>query len=296
MNGAVVGRLTTVDEDSSQTHTYFLNDGAGGRFSIFGDKIRVSQAANLDYETASRYTISVTSADSGSPTMSIRKNFVIEVLDVNERPTTVMLSANRVRENSGAGTTIGNMSVTDPDNAKPPLQTFTYALLESAGGRFRLDNNVVKVDVSNVRCLAFGGEECLLNYEEENFYSISVRAIDSGSPSLFVDATFNITLSDENDKPRNLRLSNDNVRENSVIGTSVGLLSVTDEDEDNVTFSLSRDDNGMFRIVGNQLQTAQMIDHEFSKGYNVTVLARDNGSPPLSVNGTVMHSCLRIVC
>ena len=112
----------------------------------------------------------------------------------------------------------------------------------------------------------------LSDYEKDDFYSISVRATDSGSPELFVDAMFVINVTDENDKPRNLDLSNENVRENA--GASVGILSANDEDGDSVTYSLSHDDNEMFR----------MVDYEFSKGYNVTVLARDNGSPSLSVS------------
>ena len=161
MNGALVGRLTTLDEDSSQTHTYVLENGAGGRFIRVGSDIRVSSSANLDYETALQYTISVKTSDNGSPSMSTSKNFVIEVLDVNEKPVTVRLNGNRVRENSGIGTTIGIMSVIDPDNTRTPLQTFSYTLKESAGSLFRVDNNVVKVAASNVRCLALGGNECL---------------------------------------------------------------------------------------------------------------------------------------
>ncbi|XP_065840080.1 protocadherin Fat 4-like isoform X2 [Oscarella lobularis] len=292
MNGALVGRLTTLDEDSSQTHTYVLENGAGGRFIRVGSDIRVSSSANLDYETVSQYTISVKTSDNGSPSMSTSKNFVIEVLDVNEKPVTVRLNGNRVRENSGIGTTIGIMSVIDPDNTRTPLQTFSYTLKESAGSLFRVDNNVVKVAASNVRCLALGGNECLLNYERQNVYDIVVQATDSGFPPLSVSVTLSITVTDENDKPRNLNVSDNKVRENSVVGTRVGFLSADDEDGDSIAFSLSHSDNGMFRIVGNQLQTAKAFDYEISKVYNVTVVARDSGLPPLWISRTFLVDVL----
>ena len=51
------------------------------------------------------------------------------------------LSPNKVPENSGRGTLVGSLSTADPDRG----QTFTYTLLDNAGGRFMLDKNSIKV-------------------------------------------------------------------------------------------------------------------------------------------------------
>ena len=58
-------------------------------------------AKALDYEVQVwpkklLYTIEVESTDSGSPALSIKKTFTIEVLNVNERPTAIRISNSQV--------------------------------------------------------------------------------------------------------------------------------------------------------------------------------------------------------
>lgn len=95
-NNAVVGELITTDDDATQTHTYRLLDSAGGRFVIVGREVKVSAKANLDYESAQKYTIRAISTDSGKPPLSKTKSFSIKILDVNEKPTSVHISSNLV--------------------------------------------------------------------------------------------------------------------------------------------------------------------------------------------------------
>lgn len=51
----------------------------------------------------------------------------------------------QIPENSGAGVVVGTLSATDPDNANKNWQTFTYSALDTAGGRFFLDGDKIKV-------------------------------------------------------------------------------------------------------------------------------------------------------
>lgn len=87
-NGAVVGILTATDEDPGQKHVYTISDPTGS-FEVVGNVVKVSVAANLNYEIASTYTVSITATDNGSPQRSLTKDVTIEVLDVNEAPTDV---------------------------------------------------------------------------------------------------------------------------------------------------------------------------------------------------------------
>ena len=242
--------------------------------------MKVSSSANLNYEIATKHTITVKSTDSGSPSLSTTKSFTIKVLDVNERPTSVSLNKNVVVENSPMNMVIGTLSTVDPDNS----QTFTYTLLDDVSGRFRLDGAVLKVAASNVKCLALGGDECLLNYETAQRHTIKVRVTDSGSPALSIDVTLTIKVTDANDKPRALDLSSNDVHENEPVGTRVGTLTARDEDaSQKLSFTLLDDDNGMFKIVGNELQKASAANYETAKSHSVTVEARDNGNPSMKV-------------
>ena len=248
--------------------------------------MKVSSSANLDYEIATKYTITVKSTDSGSPSLSTTKSFSIKVLDVNERPTSVRLDRNVVVENSPMNTMIGTLSTVDPDNS----QTFTYTLLDGDSGRFRLDGAVLKVAASNVKCLALGGSECLLNYETAQQHTIKVRVTDSGSPALSIDVTLTIKVTDANDRPRALSLSNNDVYENQPAGKRIGTLTAIDEDSSQkLSFILLDDDNGMFKIVGNELQKALSANYETAKSHSVTIEARDNGKPSMKVGFSYLY-------
>lgn len=51
------------------------------------------------------------------------------------------LSSNNVDENSDVDTVVGMLSTADPDNG----QTYSYSMLDGAGGRFKIQGNLVKV-------------------------------------------------------------------------------------------------------------------------------------------------------
>lgn len=142
-----------------------------------------------------------------------------------------------------------------------------------------------QVKVPNTQCLTLGGKECVLNYEDEKQHQIVVRATDSGSPALYVDYTLTIHIQDVNDQPRRLDLSHNEVLENEPVGTVIGNLSCLDEDvRQTITYSLTDDDSGMFKIVNNELQKAKSANYETSTSHSVVVVAKDNGSPSLKVS------------
>ena len=61
------------------------------------------------------------------------------------------------------------------------------------------------------------------NYEAKSSYSIRLRTTDSGG--LFYEKAFTITITNVNDAPTDLALSNTTVAENQPSGTTIGTLS-----------------------------------------------------------------------
>ncbi|MGZ0050357.1 Ig-like domain-containing protein [Brevibacillus gelatini] len=89
--------------------------------------------------------------------------------------------------------------------------------------------------------------------------------------------TLEITYS-PNSPPTNLSLDNDTVLENLPPNTPVGTLSAEDsdaEDQDNLTFELTGNEDNAFQIVGNVLQTAKSLDYETKSSYSVEVKVSD---------------------
>ena len=71
--GSIVGRLTTVDQDLSDSHFYSLVEGTGdsdnGLFIIEGDSLILKSGVNLNYELQDEYSIRISTNDSGSKTV-----------------------------------------------------------------------------------------------------------------------------------------------------------------------------------------------------------------------------------
>jgi len=91
------------------------------------------------------------------------------------------------------------------------------------------------------------------------------------------------SVSISNQAPTDIILSNSSVAENQTIGTPVGTFSTIDPDSgDTHTYSLvigaGDTDNSSFLIVGNELQTNAVFDHETQSTYSVRIRATDAGS------------------
>ena len=139
--------------------------------------------------------------------------------------------------------------------------------------------------MSNVLCLRQGGTSCLLNFEAQANYSITIKTTDNGIPAKSFDQTFTIYLNDDNDQPRDLSLTNDVVFENATLGTVIGSFTARDEDRgQKLSFSLVNDDGGRFALNGDKLVTAKSLDHEADKRHVITVAVVDNGYNALKVN------------
>lgn len=82
----------------------------------------------------------------------------------NLAPTDLALSASSVIEGAAVGTVVGTLSATDPTAG----ETFTYALLNNAGGRFSL--NGAQLVVANA---------ALLDFETATSHAVTVQVTDS---------------------------------------------------------------------------------------------------------------------
>jgi hypothetical protein len=187
--------------------------------------------------------------------------------DSNQAPTNLALSTSTIAENQVSGTVVGNFTTTDPDTAN----TFTYSLVSGGGATdnslFTITNNQLKTN-------------SVFNFETKNSYSIRVKTTDQGG--LFFEKQLTIGVSNVNETPTNLALSNNTVAENQVIGTVIGNLTSTDPDTGNTfTYSLvsgtGGTDNSLFTISGNQLRTNAVFDFETKNSYSIRVQTRDQG-------------------
>ncbi len=227
--GAVVGTLSTTDPDEGDSFTYMLGSG-NNAFTIVGDQLLTN--SSLDFETQSSYSLRVQTTDSASN--SFEEVLTINVNDVGESPTDLVLSSSSIDSNSPDNAVVGTFSTTDPDSS----DTFTYQLV---GGASADDNDAFTIEGNSLQINSSP------DFERKSSYSIGVQTTDSTGNSYSEALT--ISVNDVGESPTDLVLSSSSIDSNSPLGAVVGTLSTTDPDEgDSFTYMLGSGNNA-FTIV-----------------------------------------------
>ncbi|MDP3929574.1 MAG: cadherin domain-containing protein, partial [Bacteroidota bacterium] len=260
-----IGNFKTADYDATGSYTYSFVAGAGSagnvRFLIAGDSL----FSNIlfDFESESQVSIRVRATDNGG--LSFEQNFIIQILNKNDAPTTINLSNNTLTENLPNRSLVGLLSSVDQD----VNNTFSYSLATGTG------------DTDNASFAILGNElrsNIRFNFESKSVYSIRLRTNDGFGGTL--ESAFTINIIDSADAPTNIILSNDNVTENRQLGTLIGVLNTIDEDvSDQFSYSFfqgASHNNDQFILVNNQLRTGKSFDFENKNFYIVYVRTTDN--------------------
>ena len=256
--GTRVGFLTAQGGAPEVPVTFALVGGPGGEnnglFSIVGNELRISQVP--DFETTPQYAVRVQATGDG---VSPAQNFVIQVVNVAEPPTDILLSNATVDENLPAGTAVGTLLV-EGGSAVP----ITYALSGPGAAAFTISGNQLLTQAP-------------LNFEVQPSYAITITATGDGAFA----KDFTIRVNNVVEPPTDLVLSPAAIAENQPVGTVVGTLSATGG-EAVTTYELvagdGADDNNSFTIAGDQLLTNAVFDFETKATYSVRVRATGDGS------------------
>jgi len=229
-----------------------------------GDSLHSVAVENLNGDGKS----DLAAANYGNDQVSVLLNLL------DRAPTDITISPTNIAENQPIGTPVGSLNTTDPDVG----DIFAYSLVNGIGNadnaRFAIDGDQLKTATS-------------FDFEARNSYSIRVRTTDQGG--LTFEKRFTITVTNVNEAPTDITLSDASVQENQPVGTVVGVVSGTDPDAGQaatLTFMLvtGYGDNASFMIdpATKELKTAAVFDIETKSSYSIGVRATDTGSPVLS--------------
>jgi hypothetical protein len=266
--GTTIGSFTATDINPGDTHTFTLVAGTGSTdnasFTIVGNQLLSSTAFN--FETKSSYSIRVQATDAGN--LTFQKVFTISVTNVNETPTDITLSSTSIAENQAAPAAVGNFFATDPDSG----DTHTFTLVAGAGDT---DNTSFTIVAGQLRTAA------AFNFETKSSYSIRVQAADAGN--LTFQKVFTISVTNVNEAPTDITLSNTSIAENQTAPAVVGSFSATDPDSgESHTFTLvagtGDTDNASFSIVAGELRAAAAFNFEAKSSYSIRVQTADAGN------------------
>ncbi|XP_047441793.1 protocadherin beta-16-like [Mugil cephalus] len=273
------GDITYNFDHVSDDHVSFSLDHKTGEIKVKG---------SIDYETENSIELRVRAKD--GPGLTSYCTVVIDITDVNDNPPAISLKSlsNPIPENVSPGTEVGIINVQDRDSEN------------NRQVRCSIQQNVpfkLVPSIKNYYSLVTTGH---LDRELVSDYNITITATDEGSPPLSSSKTVELSVADINDNPPVFEEQSYSayVNENNKPGSN--LCSVTARDPDwrqngTVIYSLLAGEvNGApvssyLSVNGDTgvIHAVRSFDYEQFRSFKVHVMARDNGSPPLSSNVTV---------
>ncbi|XP_033830464.1 protocadherin beta-16-like [Periophthalmus magnuspinnatus] len=280
---------TDADEGIHSEITYeFDHVSSKDVFSIHPKAGEVKVTGQIDYEKMPSYEMQISAKDGLG--LASYATLLIGITDVNDNAPVIYLQSltNQIPENVSPGTEVGIINVQDRDSennrqVRCSLQT---------GVPFKLVPSI-----KNYYSLVTTEQ---LDRELVSDYNITITATDEGSPPLSSSKTVHLTVADINDNPPVFEEQSysAHVTENNKPGSTLCSVAARDPDwrqNGTVVYSLLPGEvNGApvssyVSVNGDTgvIHAVRAFDYEQFRSFKVHVMARDNGSPPLSSNTTV---------
>ncbi|XP_037607244.1 protocadherin-17 isoform X1 [Sebastes umbrosus] len=238
----------------------------------------------LDREERSHHTLILSATDGGEYPRSGTMQINVKVIDSNDnspvfdQPSYVV----EIPENSAPGKVLIDLNATDPDegNNGQVVYSFSGYAPERIRELFSIDSRTGVIKIQ--------GE---IDYEESPVIEIDIQAKDLGPNPIPGHCKVTVKVLDRNDNWPSIGFVS--VRQGAISeaappGTVIALVRVTDKDSGrngqlqcrvlgSVPFKLEENYDNFYTVV-----TDRPLDREVQDEYNVTIVAKDNGLPPLN--------------
>ncbi|XP_034546758.1 protocadherin beta-15-like [Notolabrus celidotus] len=265
-----------------------ISDKSRKLFSLDEKTGVIIVAGSIDYEEGPKYEVLVAAKDGYG--LSSEAKVIIDITDVNDNAPLIYIKSlsNPIPENVSPGTEVGIINVQDRDSES------------NRQVRCSIQQNVpfkLVPSIKNYYSLVSTGQ---LDRELVSDYNITISATDEGSPPLSSSKSVQLSVADINDNPPVFEEQSYSayVSENNKPGSTLCSVSARDPDwrqNGTVIYSLLGGEvNGApvssyVSVNGDTgvIHAVRSFDYEQFRSFKVHVMARDNGSPPLSSNVTV---------
>ncbi|XP_051506561.1 protocadherin Fat 2-like [Myxocyprinus asiaticus] len=242
----------------------------------------VKVTGHLDRENFSRYDLKIEARDQAKqdPQLYSFADLVVVLEDINDNPPKFVPTVYRIKvqEDVPPGTVLLWVESFDLDLESGGLISYN---LNNEAGTFFLDTSTGGLTL-----------ERELDFEKQQFYNLTVRAVDHGKPrSLSSSCFIEVEVLDVNENLNRplftLFVHNATVKEDAKIGTSVLTLTAVDNDlgRDGVVRYYIHDGSGLGVFTIDEetgvIQTAGPLDREAVPHYWLTVYVKDLGTVPL---------------
>ncbi|XP_024607996.1 protocadherin gamma-B5 isoform X12 [Neophocaena asiaeorientalis asiaeorientalis] len=284
--GTTVLQVSATDQDegvnSEITYSFYRTGQVFGLNSKNGE---ITTLNTLDFEEIKEYSIVVEGRDGGG--LVAQCTVEINIQDENDNRPDVKFHSlvEMILENAVPGTLIALIKIHDRDSG------------ENGEVTCRLEGEVPFKIISSSKNSYKLVTDGTLDREQTPEYNVTITATDKGKPPLSTSTSVTLHITDVNDNAPVFHQTSYvvHVAENNPPGASIAQVSASDPDlgpNSHISYSILASDlepRALSSYVSVSAQSGvvfaqRAFDHEQLRAFELTLQARDHGSPALSTN------------
>ncbi|XP_029439298.1 protocadherin gamma-B4-like [Rhinatrema bivittatum] len=239
----------------------------------------------LDREKQSAHHLLLIASDGGDPVQTGTIQINIIVTDANDNAPIFNEEVYKIslKENIPKDSLVFQLKASDKDEGSNAQITYSFINIQHNAR----DTFILNPENGEIKLKQF------LDFEKTKSYKMVVEAKDGGG--LVSHCKLQIDIIDVNDNAPEITLTSVSspVPEDSPPGTVIALINVHDRDTaENKEISCHIKNDVPFKLLSSasqyyKLLTTDILDREKNSEYNITIVAKDNGSPPLFSSSTI---------
>lgn len=279
--GSFVGRVVGSDRDVSDTVLFAITRGDDvDMFHINESSGALTVGTNLsDYETTSQVTLVISVQDDAPAPLSSECRVTIAILNEIEPPVCAPAVAFNLTENNAPNALVGTAlwtSCVDQDTRSKSPSSFAFEI-QDASSDFAISRSTGQLSVLRA-----------LNFEARASHSISVVVRNARLERHSTVIAVSIQILDANDAPQvafapvspSSSVAVATLPESAPSGSTVAIVTVTDEDAGDTSTVVLSDPSSLFALVQlnvttYELKTTDAIDFETQSQFALSVTAKD---------------------
>ncbi|XP_038848529.1 protocadherin beta-15-like [Salvelinus namaycush] len=284
----LLGEAHDADIGPNSVQTYTLERNENFVLIVDSNSVELVLEKELDREQKNDLKLLLTTMDGGTPQRSGTVVIHVTVLDANDNAPVFSQAVYKVslQENSPLDTVVVTVSATDADEGVNGEMAYDFDHISDE------DKTVFSMDRKTGIIKVIGA----VDFEDVPLFELRIKAKDGLGLASYAKVIIEITDINDNAPVIYLKSLTNPIPENASPGTEVGIINVQDRDsENNRQVHCSIQQNVPFKLLPSiknyySLVTTGELDRELVSDYNITIIATDEGSPPLSSSKSVQLS------
>ncbi|XP_014782863.1 putative protocadherin beta-18 [Octopus bimaculoides] len=288
--GSFIAYVSVIDNDVGKNGevSCSLNHDKFQLLNLGSKEYKIIMKKPVNREVTDHYDMSITCEDAGSPPLQTKREFSIQVMDVNDvRPQFIKSTFKFLTyENEKSNFPVGFINATDPD------------LGDGSKLAYSLENGKNQILPFKITNYGFISTIKSLDREQHKTYSFKVIVKDNGSPSLSNTANVIVEVMDENDNAPYFTFPSVNpfsldVHYHPQSKNDITVLRALDRDSRENAFLkyniISGNEKQLFTVntYSGMLSFSRKVYQNDAGSYNLLLVVKDSGSPVLSATTTL---------